>query len=120
MTDKPKSEVDESTEYDNFMDQMNEEPDAPVLVDMLGEDPEEIFQKEWQKHWKGMPEFEQEENKPYKTIYVHFRTKEDYDEFAKLIDQNLSKKTKSIWHPHLERTANSLMRWIEEDDADES
>ena len=39
---------------------------------------------------------------------------EDYEEFAKLINQNLSEKTKSIWHPKLDRDANSLRRWIEE------
>ena len=70
----------------------------------------------WRKHWKGMPEYEQEENRPYKTVYVHFRNKEDYEEFAKLIGQKLTVKTKSIWHPHLDRTANSLLRWVEGDD----
>ena len=61
-----------------------------------------------------MPEFVQNDKKTYKTIYVHFRNKEDYEDFAKLIEQNLSEKTKSIWHPKLERDQNMLKRWIED------
>ena len=46
---------------------------------------------------------------------MHFRNKEDYEEFAKLIGQPLTKKTKSTWFPRLDRTANSLLRWVEEE-----
>lgn len=68
---------------------------------------------EWKKHWVGMPEFEQEEKPPYKKIIINFRTKEDYEEFAKLIGQELTEKSKSIWHPKLEKDQNTLKRWIE-------
>jgi len=27
----------------------------------------------------------------------------------------MTEKTKSAWHPHLDVTANSLLRWMEED-----
>jgi len=27
----------------------------------------------------------------------------------------LTKKTKSAWHPHLDVTANSLLRWMDEE-----
>lgn len=87
--------------------------DKANIAEFLGIDDAE---KEWQKHWVGMPEFEQEENPPYKQIYVSFRTKEDYDEFAKMIGQPLTEKTKSIWHPKLDRTKNSLLRWMEDDE----
>ena len=36
-------------------------------------------------------------------------------DFAKLINQNISNKTKSIWHPALDRTQNSLLRWVVDD-----
>lgn len=77
---------------------------------------EELFddEEEWKKHWLGMPEFDQEDNPPYKKIIMSFRNKEDYEEFAKLVDQNLTEKTKSIWYPKLDRDENSLKRWIEE------
>ena len=68
----------------------------------------------WKEHWKNMPEYVQENNPPYKTINVKFRKKEDFEKFAELLNQNLSDKTKSIWHPHLDRTANSLLRWVQD------
>jgi len=111
-------EVEESASYDNFMNQKTVVEEPASLVDMLNVDHEN---KEWEKHWVDMPEFEQEDQKTYKTVYIHFRNKEDYEEFAKLttkhIDPNtkLSTKTKSFWYPKLDRTKNSLMRWIEND-----
>jgi hypothetical protein len=109
-----KTPVKETTEYDNFVGKKNEDEMPVSIFDFSGdEDPNEDV--EWKKHWKGMPDFEQEDKKTYKTIYVHFRNKEDYEEFAKMIDQNLTEKTKSIWHPALDREANSLLRWVEDD-----
>ena len=69
----------------------------------------------WRNHWTGMPEFTQEENGPWKTIPVTFATEEDMADFADLIGQSLTDKTKSTWHPRREITKNYLMRWVEED-----
>ena len=108
--------VDESTHYDNCLDVANDRESKSVkITDFLDEDIIIDDSKEWEKHWVGMPDFKQENKSTYKTIYVHFRNEEDYKEFSSLIDQNLTIKTKSIWHPKLDRTANSLMRWIEDD-----
>lgn len=109
------TDVKESTEYDNFIGK-TEVKKTVKLTEFLGVEDEDDSE-EWRKHWKDMPEFQQEEDKPYKTIYVHFRTKEDYEEFAKIIDQKMTDKTKSIWHPKLEITKNSLLRWIEDDES---
>jgi len=49
--------------------------------------------------WVGMPEFVQDKKEPYKTLIVRFETEQDYNNFAKLIEQKLTPKTKSIWHP---------------------
>ena len=56
-----------------------------------------------------MPEYKQEDNKPYKTIYVHFRNKEDFDEFCTKyasVDNTMkpTEKTKSMCNPKLEIT----------------
>ena len=56
-------------------------------------------QNDWRKEWVGMPEFIQEERKPYSTIIVRCETKEDLEDFSKIIGQKLTMKTKSIWHP---------------------
>lgn len=51
-------------------------------------------------HWKEMPEFVQNKKEPYSKIVVRFDTEEDLMEFAQLINQKLTPKTKSIWHPY--------------------
>lgn len=110
----------ESTQYDSFIGKKAEQSKPASVFDFMDLDEqerqslEEKDDKEWKKHWVGMPEYEQEDNPTYKTIYVHFRNKDDYEEFAKLIGQHLTEKTKSIWHPKLDRTENALLRWIEE------
>jgi hypothetical protein len=49
--------------------------------------------------WVDMPEFIQEKRDAFKTITVRFECEEDYLEFAEIINQKLTSKTKSIWHP---------------------
>lgn len=108
--------IKESTQYDNFLSK--ESNKNPSIFDFVDEDENlitEEYDKEWKKHWVGMPEYVQEDKKTYKTIYVHFRNQEDYEEFERLIDQKLTKKTKSIWYPKLDRSQNALLRWIEEE-----
>lgn len=51
------------------------------------------------KHWRGMPEFEQQDLSPYQTLPVHFRCDEDREAFARLIGRRLTKDTRSIWYP---------------------
>ena len=120
----PKSQVAESGEYENLME-LNEQnkaeaeanPDAFQSLFEVEETP--IDPDHWTEHWKGMPEYKQEDNGPWKTIKMHFRNEEDFNEFSKLTKNNLSKKTKSAWYPKLEITKNALLRWIEDDDGDE-
>ena len=69
----------------------------------------------WKEHWVGMPEFEYlEDNGPIKSITVKFRRIADYEDFGRRLDQMITEKSNAIWHPKLERTANYLLRWIEE------
>lgn len=49
--------------------------------------------------WVGMPEFVQEKKEPFKELIIRFDTEEDYLDFQRLINQKLTNKTKSIWHP---------------------
>lgn len=51
------------------------------------------------EHWQGMPEFDQEEQKAFKTIKIHFLTEEDYKNFSQFVGRNLTNKTISIWYP---------------------
>jgi len=54
----------------------------------------------WKEHWKGMPEFVQEKQEPHAKIIVRFENEEALQDFAEIIGQKLTNKTKSIWHPY--------------------
>lgn len=53
----------------------------------------------WENHWKGMPEFVQKDQMPFKTIFVHFESRSDMESFAKLVGQTIGLNTKSVWYP---------------------
>ncbi len=53
----------------------------------------------WREHWKDMPEFIQNDLQPIQQIVVVFESKKDKNDFAKLVNQKLTDKTKSIWFP---------------------
>jgi hypothetical protein len=61
----------------------------------------ETEQDQWNEHWKEMPEFEQDDLTPFRTFLVHFRNAEDVKHFAKILGQEFTDITKSIWHPKL-------------------
>ena len=48
---------------------------------------------------KGMPSYESKDLQPYRTLYVHFNNEKDIQEFAKLINQKITDKTKYIYYP---------------------
>ena len=73
-----------------------------------------IDEKYWKSQWQDMPEFTQEANEAYRTVTMKFRSKEDYDEFSQKIGQEVTDKTKSIWHPKLNVTKNLELRWVQE------
>lgn len=71
--------------------------------------------EEWRKEWQGMPEFVQEKMEPFATITVRFASKEDLEEFSRIIGQNVTEKTKHLWHPKLVRGLyGSDKRYIDE------
>lgn len=75
----------------------------------------------WQEdEWQGMPEFAQEDQSPYKTLFVHFESREDVDAFAKLVDQKIAAKTKFIWYPKVETYSRFSKRYVDTKDKDES
>jgi ParB-like chromosome segregation protein Spo0J len=49
--------------------------------------------------WEGMPEFDQPDDNPFKSIVVHFHTAADMQEFARLVGQTITEDTKSISFP---------------------
>ncbi len=49
--------------------------------------------------WTGMPEFNNDDLSPKRQVIISFKTDEDVQLFANLINQELTAKTKSIWFP---------------------
>ena len=119
-----KKTIKETTEYENCLDyeaddynDISKFMDGELKSNLVSPDEEDKFltrDQLWKKYWKGMPAYDQDDNPPWKQIYLNFRNEQDYNDFAKLIGQNLSDKTKSIWFPKLDIEENSLHRWIVE------
>lgn len=65
------------------------------------------------EEWVGMPEFDQQNKESWRYIIVHFECQSDLDEFARLIGQNITDKTKSLWHPKQERMDTESKRYGE-------
>ena len=61
-----------------------------------------------------MPEYHQKNNPSFRKINVSFATAQDYADFQVAIGQNLTDKTKSIWHPKPDRVPNFNLRWVED------
>tara|TARA_Y100000385_G_C12850801_1_gene532986 strand:+ start:426 stop:749 length:324 start_codon:yes stop_codon:yes gene_type:complete len=87
----------------------------------LNYQPENLFvvtgqeDKQTPYDWDGMPEFNQPEAEAWKVLKVRFRNEEDLRNFAEVIDQtNITLKTKGIWYPPADKTANSLLRYMDE------
>jgi hypothetical protein len=66
--------------------------------------------------WKGMPEFVQQKQTPYRTLKINFRNEEDFLEFLELTGLAGMKETvKSAWYPKLERGKDSNLRWVDDE-----
>jgi len=74
------------------------------------------IQEDWEKEWKDMPEFIQEDTEAFRQIIVSFKTKEDVNKLSELIGQKIGPKTKSLWFPQDDREKPSLFKYIIEED----
>tara|TARA_R100000664_G_scaffold34220_1_gene55219 strand:- start:4452 stop:5096 length:645 start_codon:yes stop_codon:yes gene_type:complete len=61
--------------------------------------------------WVDMPEYINSNQDPEKKIIVNFENSNDIQEFAKLIGQKLTDKTKSIWYPPQEAKTQEDKRY---------
>lgn len=66
------------------------------------------------KEWVGMPEFNQKKIRPHAQIVFRFENEESLQEFAKLIGQKLTNKTKSAWHPYKSHFGLEKKIWTDE------
>lgn len=49
--------------------------------------------------WKDMPEYINEDKTAFRSIIIHMAGQAEVAEFAELIKQNITPKTKSLWYP---------------------
>lgn len=68
---------------------------------------------QWVDEWLGMPDFEQDDLTPLKSLVIHFSTEEALEEFAALIEQRLTMKTKSTWFPQEDLEPIIDKRWAD-------
>jgi hypothetical protein len=73
--------------------------------------------KDWQEHWKGMPDFDQREilRAFDHSIEVNFRCPEDRQAFADLLGQWITPKTKAIWYPKSDTIDFASRSWVTEE-----
>jgi hypothetical protein len=51
--------------------------------------------------WTDMPEFNQENKMPTRQLIVSFKNEDDVKSFSKLLNQQITDKTKSLWFPEV-------------------
>jgi len=67
------------------------------------------------KEWVDMPEFNQQRAEPYQSITIHFETLKDRKELEKLIQQNMTDRTKSTWFPKGRKEKPSNYKYVDND-----
>lgn len=73
-----------------------------------------LLNNEWEREWRGMPEFTQEKKEAYATVIIRFDNENDLNDFSKLINQKLTNKTKSIWFPFKSHFRLNKKEWSDE------
>ena len=64
--------------------------------------------------WTGMPEFNNDDLTPKRQLIISFKTEEDVQLFAKLINQKLTTKTKSLWFPKVNDLVQKDKTYLDE------
>lgn len=108
---------DTSESYDQMLGVKAQ--DAPRgLTDFMDEEDQsadDLDQMQtWEKLWQGMPKYQPRNTEPVKQLMLNFDTWEDYWAFAKLIDFQLTEKTKSVYYPPRQQTVPDVFRWVDE------
>ena len=67
--------------------------------------------------WKQMPGFKQGDNKPYRSLIVHFETEKDFIEFQKKMGRQLTEKTKFIYYGKNPREKNAQHKFLNKDES---
>jgi len=55
--------------------------------------------KDWQEHWQGMPEFNQQDLTQVKSIQVHLKSLDNLKALSAALGQQITADTRSVWFP---------------------
>lgn len=105
-----KLEIEELNQNDDFDFTSIGFTDLEIAA-LLPDEQEFVAPEDKEDEWEGMPEFNQKDATSFRHIIVHFDNQEHVDQFAALIDQNLTDKTKSIWFPPQEKMDTESKRY---------
>jgi len=119
VEEDPPIEVDEPARSDAAIEPIEELPESvptpkPKIAAQASMFELEDF-AEYKKHWKGMPEFVQKDLGPVRSLLVHFAESEDVRAFARLVGQEISGKTRSLWYPKAEITQLVTKRYADDE-----
>jgi len=70
----------------------------------------------WEDEWQDMPEYSNEDQKPFRTIYIHFRNQEDVNKFSEFMDQRIFPKQKSYWFPYKAKKEPIRYRYVDSEE----
>ena len=96
-----------------LIDPMEHDLEPTPLQPILPEQPP-LFELHdwWEPYWQNMPEFDQRDLSAFCSFTVNFACEADLQEFAELVGQKLTPKTRSIWHPSAEIGRYANKRYI--------
>jgi len=66
------------------------------------------------EEWTQMPEYQNEDKTSFRSIIVHFASQSHVDQFAELLKQSITDKTKSLWYPQQENHDTESKRYASE------
>jgi len=75
--------------------------------------PGEQSDEDFEELIKGMPEYEHKDLTSFKRLIIHFKNEKDLKEFAELVNQEITKKTKYIWYPELKKDDLKSKKYVD-------
>lgn len=70
--------------------------------------------------WSDLPGFTQDDATAHRTLKVHFASDADVAEFARLVGQSITEKTRSLWFPYVAPEKFIDKRWASNDGGDDN
>lgn len=107
-----RSQLEGLVDLDFDLDAAGFDVGAVTMILSAGNDPNDP-----NAHWSGMPEFDQQDKRPFRSIPVHFSTQEDVDKFAAATGLDISDATRYLWFPETPIERYSDKNYVDADAA---